>query len=331
MKGSPRTRILSYVVIIYMLLAFSWWSILLYVKNNDAFQAKATYLELIKIGSKQIASEEEFYLSQEYQDLKAKYKRQERMIFGEAMVFILSLMAGIWLINRGYQNEVQLARQKRNFLLSVTHELKSPLASIRLILETFQKRELTNEQKQQLGENGIKENDRLSNLVNNLLTATRMETLYKPEREVIDIQDVLDSEVKRIRNLYPKRNIRFTKQNDQFQVNLDPSGFISILTNLVENALKYSEINEPVEILLTKSNNEAILKVSDRGIGIPPDEKQNIFSQFYRIGNEDTRKTKGTGLGLYIVKQIVQAHGGKISITENIPKGSIFEVRLPIN
>lgn len=316
---------------VYMLLAFSWWSVLLYVKNNDAFQAKAAYMKLIQLGSNQVNSEDEFYLNKDYLDLKSKYKRQEWMIFGEAMVFILSLIAGIWLINRGYHNEVQLARQKRNFLLSVTHELKSPLASIRLIMETFQKRKLSEQQISQLSDSGIKENDRLAGLVNNLLTATRMETIYTPEKIELELVSIITSEINRIQNLYPDREIRFSSTQEAIWASLDYSGIISILTNLIENAIKYSEKHQAVEVKLSGSKNEVVIQVSDHGAGIPAHEKSRIFNQFYRIGNEDTRNAKGTGLGLYIVRQIVLANKGKITVSENLPKGSIFEVSLPIN
>ncbi|MBL7831169.1 MAG: GHKL domain-containing protein [Saprospiraceae bacterium] len=331
MEGSPRLRMLSYVVIIYMLLAFSWWSVLLYVKNNDAFEAKTTYLKLIKIGSKQVNSESEFLLSPEYLDLRSKYKRQEYMIFGEAIVFIFSLMAGIWLINRGYHREVQLARQKRNFLLSVTHELKSPLASIRLILETVQKRKLSEEQKQQLTESGIKENDRLTTLVNNLLTATRLETIYKPTKEPINILTLVDEEINRLKLLHPGRKLNLKKENSLPEMNLDRTGIVSVISNLVENAIKYSNENTEVDIQISLKEDNLLIQVADHGIGIDLEEKQKIFTQFYRSGNEDTRNTKGTGLGLYIVKQIVAAHKGKIKVKENFPTGTIFEVTLPLN
>lgn len=330
MEGSQKLRILSYVVIAYMLMAFSWWSVLLFVKNDDAFQAKSNYIKLIQIGSHKVDSEEKFYASAEYLELLDKYKKQEWMILGEASVFILSLITGIWLINRGYHNEVQLAKQKRNFLLSVTHELKSPLSAMRLILETIQNRNLNDAQKLQLTQNGIKESDRLNTLVNNLLTATRMETMYQPQKESFNLSTLVQEEVDRSRQNYPNNHFNTVFQKDEIKIDADKTGVVSILNNLVENAVKYSAADTAIDICLESDQKDAILSIKDNGLGIPPAERQLIFSQFYRIGNEETRDTKGTGLGLYIVKQIITAHKGSIGIKENTPKGSIFVVKLPL-
>lgn len=330
MEGSQKLRILSYVVIAYMLMAFSWWSVLLFVKNDDAFQAKSNYLKLIQVGSHKVDSEETFYASSEYLELLDKYKKQEWMILGEASVFILSLIAGIWLINRGYHNEVQLAKQKRNFLLSVTHELKSPLSAMRLILETIQNRNLNDTQKLQLTQNGIKESDRLNTLVNNLLTATRMETMYNPQKENFNLSKLVREEIERLKQNYPSNYFNTTLQKEEIFVDADKAGVISIINNLVENAVKYSTTETSIEICLESDQKDAILSIKDKGLGVPLAERQLIFSQFYRIGNEETRNTKGTGLGLYIVKQILTAHNGRISIKENTPKGSIFVVKLPL-
>jgi signal transduction histidine kinase len=98
--------------------------------------------------------------------------------------------------------------------------------------------------------------------------------------------------------------------------------------NLFENAIKYSPPHSTIKIFLKKRGNGVILSVVDEGAGIPAEEKEKIFLKFYRIGSEETQKTKGTGLGLYIVKYLVEKHGGKILVKDNVPKGSIFEVIL---
>ena len=110
----------------------------------------------------------------------------------------------------------------------------------------------------------------------------------------------------------------------------DPIAFMSLIVNLIENAEKYSPAGTTIEIRLTRSNQEALISVSDQGNGIPDNEREKIFEKFYRIGNEDTRRTKGTGLGLYIVKHVVDLHKGKISINRNKPNGSIFEMTFPL-
>lgn len=313
-----------------MLLAFAWWSVLLFVKNKDAFEAKSEYNKLVQIAQHKIHNEEEYYQSFDYQDLATKYKRQEMMIFGEGTVFILSLIVGIWMINRGYHKEVKLGQQKRNFLLSISHELKSPLASIRLILETIQKRELTPEQLNKFTTNGIHENDRLNTLVNNLLIATRMETTYIPHFEIIDLNSLLADILEHFRIIHGDFKLDSHIQDDLKPIRAERSGLVSIINNLIENAVKYSLKDKYIYISVLQDDENTIITVKDRGMGIPDEEKRNVFNRFYRIGNEETRQTKGTGLGLYILKQIVLAHNGKVNLKDNQPHGTTFEIYLPI-
>jgi signal transduction histidine kinase len=100
--------------------------------------------------------------------------------------------------------------------------------------------------------------------------------------------------------------------------------------NLLENAVKYSPQNIDITLTIARIKNNIQITISDKGIGIADAEKGKVFEKFYRVGNEDTRSTKGTGLGLYIVEQIVKAHQGKITISDNMPKGSVFKIVLPV-
>src|SRR5690606_13217691 len=106
----------------------------------------------------------------------------------------------------------------------------------------------------------------------------------------------------------------------------DKFAITNVVTNLVENAIKYSPPCANVEVNLYKKAENLIFSVADHGIGIPDEEKRLIFNKFYRIGNESTRKTKGTGLGLYIVKSVLQKHNASITVKDNKPSGSVFEV-----
>jgi signal transduction histidine kinase len=104
---------------------------------------------------------------------------------------------------------------------------------------------------------------------------------------------------------------------------------LSVVYNLIENAIKYSPPETPLAIKLTSENGLAVLRVADEGYGIPELERKKIFKKFYRVGNEDTRRTKGTGLGLYIVERIVALHGGRIHVMPNQPRGTVFEIKFP--
>jgi len=255
--------------------------------------------------------------------------RQKRtMIWGEGLVFLLFLALGMIQTRKSYKRENRVIHQQKNFLLSVTHELKSPVAAVKLYLQTLAKRDFEKKQQQELIGRAIQENERLDQLVENILLATRIDNhvfLIQPERinlskQVrrfnIDSVGIANSPVPTL-----------TVQPDIYVV-ADFQAIDSILKNLVENAVKYSPGSAQVALSLYKDDGSVILEVSDQGVGIPDEEKKRIFSKFYRSGNEETRRTKGTGLGLYIVDYLVRQHHGTIEISDNIPKGSTFTIRL---
>jgi signal transduction histidine kinase len=329
MKQNIRLRLLSYGVIAYMMMAFAWWSVLLFAKNKDAFHAKT---ELLKIGMAAeglVTNDLQFSRTEQYQSLVRQYQRQEWMILGEAVVFVISLVIGVWLINRGYYKEMTAAQQRRNFLLSITHELKSPIASIRLVLETVRKRQLKPEQLDKLSNSGLQETERLHALVNDLLLSAKLETAYQPQLELLDLSEIFEEIVEKIREKHSDARVSFRIDPGTPQIQGDRLGLSSLAINLLENAVKYSNGEPQVDVRLGRHNSNIRIEVADQGIGIGDKEKKKIFEKFYRVGSEDTRQTKGTGLGLYIVKQIVIAHRGAISVLDNQPKGTIFRIDLP--
>jgi signal transduction histidine kinase len=322
-------RVLSNIVIGYMIIAFAWWSVLLHIKNSDAFEAKAELMAMGMAAQGIIQQKEQLLEHPKYKELEAKYQHQEWMIYGEATVFILSLIYGIYMINRGHSTQVSSEQQTRNFLLSITHELKSPLASMRLALETIEKRDLPREMVMKLSKNSIKESDRLINLVNDLLLAAKVEGNYQPLLEEIDIQQIIAEAVTNYRHKYPEANIEFYAPDKPVFLQADRQGITSVIDNLIENALKYSFEHQHVVIMLSSKEHKVMLTIADEGIGIGEAEKKRIFDKFYRVGNEDTRRTKGTGLGLYIVNEIIKFHKGKISVADNVPNGTVFKILLP--
>jgi len=324
-------RILSYGVIAYMMLAFAWWSILLFTKNRDAYEAKRDSMRLMMIAREAIPpTDEAFYNSPAFLDLKKKYEGQEYMILGEASVFVLSLAIGVWLINRGYNKEMTAAQQRRNFLLSITHELKSPIASIRLVLETFQRRELPRDKAESLIRNGLMETERLNKLVNDLLLSAKLESAYQLHPEPVNLAQLLEDIFEQVEAKYPKASFTFNKQTAIEDTLGDVAGLTSVILNLLENAVKYSGEEPDIEARISQHYGMIRMEIADQGIGIAEREKNKIFEKFYRVGNEDTRKTKGTGLGLYIVNEIVRAHKGKIAVLDNSPRGTVFRVDIPV-
>jgi signal transduction histidine kinase len=125
--------------------------------------------------------------------------------------------------------------------------------------------------------------------------------------------------------LFPKRAVNSNIQSN-IQLEAEENMIVSLLFNLLENANKYSPNAEPIAVLLKSTEHLVLLEISDYGIGIPSEERKSIFEKFYRVGNEQTRSQKGTGLGLYIVKEICKAHKAEITISDNTPCGSRFQI-----
>lgn len=310
-------RILTYSVMFYMSLALIWWTILLSKNNAELFSAKAAQLD------KNLAG-----YSESYHSLKVFHDRKAKMILGEGFVFGCMLIIGLYVLQRMFNKELDAAQRQKNFLLSITHELKSPIASVNLITETLQKRELDKEKRHVLLDNILSESKRLEKLINNLLLSAKLQTAYQYNFEPTEMNDFVEHQINRFRTLNPGLTIRFERQKEIFYL-VDREAFDSVLVNILENAVKYGGDQPVIDVALTENEEAVIFQCKDYGIGISKEDKTKIFEPFFRVGSEDTRKTKGTGLGLYIAGRIVRAHKGRIEISENQPTGSIFNVILP--
>jgi len=323
--------LITYFIIAYMLLAFGWWSVLLLRKNEEAHDAKVELVALRLAVQSQIDQPADFRLTEAYADLRETFGRQQNMIIGESLLLVLSLAGGLLLLFKSLRKEISAAEQQRNFLLSITHELKSPLAGIRLILETFQKRrELKPEIQHKLSTNALAETDRLTALVNDLLLSAKLEQVYQINEEPIDLGELIQDAADRVGMKYKSANLHVDIEPGVGLVTGDRLGLTSVAVNLLENAAKYSRPDPVIHTSLQRGGqNELIWEVADNGMGIPDREKRRVFTKFYRVGNEDTRTTKGTGLGLFIVKELVEKHGGQLELLDNEPRGTRFRVYLP--
>lgn len=251
------------------------------------------------------------------------------MIMGEGMVFVLVFGTGAIYLHKSFRREKKLQEQKKNFLLSVTHELKSPLASIKLMLQTIQKRNLNREQTLDFIDKALLDIERLDDMVENMLLASKIEnSSYTFPKAHFSLSVLVDSIVNRLQITKCDGNQQIINAEIEPKIEIDGDKFAltSVVTNLIENAIKYSKPCETVDVKLFSKDNKIFLQVADHGIGIADEEKARIFERFYRVGSEDTRNTKGTGLGLYIVKQVLDKHEASIRVKDNRPVGSIFEV-----
>lgn len=320
MSKKSRPLFWFYLLVTYVLVQFIWWSYLMVDLNNEVVHLK-TEINLLK-------GETLNEVVIKGNELNEKLHKRWLMITGEGLVFISLLLLGIYQIRKTFKKEAKLAQQQKNFLLSVTHELKSPIASAKLQLQTLQKHELDREKQKEIIANAINDTERLNNLVENILLAAKIDnnidSLHKEEVNISDYINELMNQA--IKSFNYKQKVQLSIEPDIY-MKIDKTNFASIVLNLFENAVKYSKEDSVITLGLKKQNNSIVLSIADNGIGIPEEEKKNIFEKFYRVGNEETRSTKGTGLGLYIVNYLVEQHNGTISVKNNVPNGSIFEVR----
>jgi signal transduction histidine kinase len=212
--------------------------------------------------------------------------------------------------------------------MAVTHELKSPLASIKLYMQTMQKHELEVLKSEEIIENVLNETNRLTSLVDNILLSSQIESgIYLMVKEEVNMSKLTDELLENFALFPHKENINIHKNiGPDIKLNADINAMNSVIINLIDNAVKYSDDSSNISVELASSNSNVILTVKDEGQGISDAEKAKVFDKFYRQESESTRKSQGTGLGLYILKYLVEQHNGAISLTDNEPKGSIFEI-----
>lgn len=308
-RKQTRTLLIFYVLAVYVILQFIWWAYYLVDLNDQILALKLSNAQLNDANA----------------ELDLKHSKKMWMILGEGAVFILFLSIGIWKVQSNLKKEFRLARIQQNFLLSVTHEIKSPIASLRLYLETLLKRRLDDEPRKEILENGIKDTYRLDALTDKILIATRLETggeVFSSER--VKLREIAEESIESVKYSIGKGyQFSISAENDPIVLG-DPEAIRSLVKNLLENAIKYSPAGSPIRIEISQSARKSSLAVIDEGIGIPSSERERIFEKFYRVGNEDTRTTKGTGLGLYIVKELATMLDAEVRIAQNKPKGSIF-------
>lgn len=291
-----RTAIIFYILSVYVVVQFIWWGYHLIELTEEVSRES-------EIVSKRII-----------------------MIMGEGAVFLLLLIIGIWQIQKSIKKELKLTERQNNFLLSVTHELKTPLASNKLYLQTITKRELDKAQQKQLIQKAIEENTRLERMIDNILNASRLENnALRLEKEKFNLAKLQHQVADRF-NAFRDQPIVKVVCPDDLQISADRFMIETILNNLVENAIKYAGADNEIIIYGRMLEGKTEFGVKDQGPGIDKNARQDIFKKFMRLGNEDNRAQKGSGLGLFIVYELVKLHHAQIICIENSPKGANFMI-----
>lgn len=299
-----RARIILYVLVIYMMFQLVWWGYLLIGNYKDLYALNPNLSDV---------------------ERGTLLRKKIWMLFGEGAVFLLLMYVGFRYLNRSITRELQLAHLQKTFLLSVTHELKTPISAIKLFLETMRTRKLSEEQQKSILNDALRETKRLQALSENILVAQRME-LKGTEflHESVNVFDIIEAEAARYRDVF-NADVVCDLQGTFFMKG-DKNLLQSLFSNLIDNAIKYSPVGAPIMVKGYRQEGNYCIEVSDAGVGIADEEKDKVFEKFYRVGNEETRNHKGAGLGLYIVSSVVKMHGGSIFVHDNQPVGTVITV-----
>jgi signal transduction histidine kinase len=308
-----------WLLLAYVLAALVWWFITLENQNEKIYKNEQNLLYNSQTQTIPTASKNKL--------LQNKQRRTTKHV-AEGLVFLVVIAIGAVYIYRIVQKRLTLGQQQQNFVMAVTHELKTPIAIAKLNTETLQRRQLDDATQKKLLSNSLAELNRLNELVSNILVVSQLETNeYQQTKELVAMDDITTQTIQELQQQLPHANIKVEKQHTG-NILGDPLLIKLVISNLITNAYKYAPPQSTINVTLSQVQQQVLLSVSDQGIGIPPEEKPKIFEKFYRVNNENVRKTKGTGLGLYLCKKIVKDCGGSIILTDNKPTGSIFTVKL---
>jgi len=319
-KWVNRTTVIYWFLLIYVLAALIWWFIALNLQNRQM-----TDLKLGQLDRKEAA----------YSDKAAKiYSERNRLTtayLSEGLVFLSVILVGAIFLYGAIVRQMRIQRQQQNFMMAITHELKTPISIARLNMETLQKHQLDDTLKEKIIKSSLQEINRLNNLTGNILVSAQLEGgSYLFNQEELDFSRVVVDSVKDYSGRFPNRVLK-SDIEPALMVNGDPLLMQILVNNLIENALKYSPAESAIQVFLKNENGTGILEVRDEGSGIPKKERKRIFNKFYRIGNEDTRTAQGTGLGLYLCRKITQDHKMQMLVSDNQPKGTIFSIRFNLS
>ena len=309
-----------WVFLTYMIAAFIWWYVSLEKQNSEIATVKFQSIRT-----------DDPALYEKVKAIEAFETRKTKQYIYEGVTFLFLFLLGAIYVYRSLLKQLRYSNQQQNFMMAVTHELKTPIAITQLNIETLLKRELDLAQKKMLIENTLKETHRLDALCNNILLASQLDMgKYESNMQLIDLSDLIQKLIHSFQERFEYRKLITTITPSVF-IQAEPLLIQLLVNNLLDNAHKYSTITSSISVLLISHENYIQLMIKDEGVGIPIEERGKIFEKFYRIGDESTRTTKGTGLGLYLCKKISEFHHATIFVHANTPNGSIFNINFPIS
>ena len=256
------------------------------------------------------------------------------LILFEGCFLMLLILAGVYVIFVYWNKQNRLNQMQSNFVASVSHELKSPLASIQLYLETLKYQDISKEEEKDFVETMLSDTQRLSELIDNILQSSKAD----PKSMALQFQPVnlgafLGEVIKgHKRQLEEKKCLVDLKLEDSPIMNLDQKALRMVFNNLISNAIRYSPVASSLNIHLHKNAKYWEVGFKDQGFGFEKKDIKKVFRKFYRVQNEDTQNIEGAGLGLFISSEIVKNHKGRLKVSSpGRGRGSMFSVLLPVS
>jgi two-component system sensor histidine kinase CiaH len=316
--------IVYWLLLLYIIAALVWWFVSLEKQNQNL-----TALRLSELNSQKKILDPQKFAEQHFK-IDDDSKRSTEKYIAEGVTFLILILIGAFFVYRSVRKQFRVQLQQQNFMMAITHELKTPISVAMLNLETLQKYQLDAEKQKKLIRMTLQETSRLDTLINNILVSSQLEGGgYVFSKEELDFSSLFKDCIRDAKTRYPERNFI---ENIEPEIELagDPLLLQLLISNLIENAVKYSPKEKPIICKLNRSGNDVLMNIIDEGIGIADTEKTKIFEKFYRTGSESTRKTQGTGLGLYLCNKIAGDHNADISVTNNIPSGTNFAIHFHI-
>jgi signal transduction histidine kinase len=306
--------IFYWFLLAYILAALTFWLIDLNAQNKEL-----TQLRLNAVNTSDV------HYVQKTETIQQARERKITQYFGEGITFLLMIIAGAFYVFRLIKKQLIQSEQQKNLMMALTHELKTPIAVTRLNLETMQMRKLEAAQQQKLIRSTIQETNRLNTLCNNMLFMSQLDAGGSTlSNETIDFSNLVEDCASDFILRFPDRKFELALE-DETMTTGDRLLLQLAINNLLDNAIKYSGKDDVVLIKVFRENKKIKLQVIDQGIGINASEKEKVFEKYFRGSG---RQAKGTGLGLYLTKEIVKQHHGTISTKNNESRGSIFEIQL---
>ena len=352
------TRIAFGVVIVFVLAQVVWWIVFqqryiagvtearLAAWQRDAEVANAVlirvpgdseFLQRLEEAYPHLRLAEERFVvdAAAVRAFRQEQERLIRMFAFEGPFFVAVVLVGLAIIAQALRRERELKKQQQNFLSAITHEFKTPLSSLRLLIETALYRPLPPEKQRHYLQRMKEELERLEQTSEQVLASARLEQADEaPVLDAVELNTVVQGIVGRMRKSLEARGavLHVHYSPEPLPVSLDAAAFGVVLGNLLDNAVKYSPgPKKPVWLRLEARGPLVVVQVEDAGLGVPESERERIFERFYRSGHEDTRASQGVGLGLHLVRSITEAMNGwvKCEANDRAGQGARFSVILP--